>query len=663
VTALLKRRAAAALPRRPLQRLPLSTKAPAAPDSGQADNAALGDRLAAAEKLLSPAWFAAAVTDLYTTKPRPVPELVTDLLKGPLHVGEAASKDSGIGDAALKKRADVLLGKVRAGVPGGLNAAMAAIGADLPKRKAELDPLVSDRLGARTWAFGDLLLDLWDKWLQCTPRPDALKSAGVATDKVVDGLRSMVEDSVKAYATNHFGASQLAALAPARGALKSKLEPLDHWVTAAAELDGLTDAVMADLKIPFKDHADKAWVDVRAKMTDVVVVAEVDLIKDHKLVPLGGFDEPIWAKARPMYASTMTKPIWKFYDDVVDFKILGASVGKAGGVHSAVKPALERVEQSAARLGGPAYSSFKATDVGGFRFEPAKGDFAHKAHVSLHATARAIDFDAAHNPFASGATKDIVTIIGGVDMDLAGGIPGFDELGKLAEALDAIQARAKGLRAKLKGDLSDADKAETEQLLADAEKELANLPTRPDVQSARDRAGKVYDSLVKAQTEFLKLWQAATKGTGKAKDLDPADLVKRLNDFRDKRLEPIDKQIEEANKKLEELKQDGTGTSAEAAKKSVNEATAKIKALQAQKARKAKEIDDLTAKVEKKDQKSLSSLEAVFSAGGLTNLPKWMVQAFIENGFTWGGGWHDPVDAMHFSYMAPIPGVSQPSMG
>jgi hypothetical protein len=40
-----------------------------------------------------------------------------------------------------------------------------------------------------------------------------------------------------------------------------------------------------------------------------------------------------------------------------------------------------------------------------------------------------------------------------------------------------------------------------------------------------------------------------------------------------------------------------------------------------------------------------------------------MVQAFAENGYTWGGGWHDSEDAMHFSSQTPVPGLSQPGMG
>src|SRR5205814_160677 len=107
--------------------------------------------------------------------------------------------------------------------------------------------------------------DLWDNWLQCVPRPEGLEAVGVAMKDLVKTLRQLVEGGVMAYATAHFGTNALAALAPGRAVLKQRLEPLDHWVTAAAELDALTDGVMNDLKMPFKDRSDAAWVDTRRK--------------------------------------------------------------------------------------------------------------------------------------------------------------------------------------------------------------------------------------------------------------------------------------------------------------------------------------------------------------------------------------------------------------
>ena len=44
------------------------------------------------------------------------------------------------------------------------------------------------------------------------------------------------------------------------------------------------------------------------------------------------------------------------------------------------------------------------------------------------------------------------------------------------------------------------------------------------------------------------------------------------------------------------------------------------------------------------------------NAGGLTDLPLWMIQAFAENGWNWGV-WRGYIDAMHFDYMGPVSGV------
>ena len=62
--------------------------------------------------------------------------------------------------------------------------------------------------------------------------------------------------------------------------------------------------------------------------------------------------------------------------------------------------------------------------------------------------------------------------------------------------------------------------------------------------------------------------------------------------------------------------------------------------------------------------KSISSgqkemVKALRGAGelGLTDMPLWLVQAFIEQGWTWGGSWGGFLDAMHFDYLGPVADV------
>jgi hypothetical protein len=45
------------------------------------------------------------------------------------------------------------------------------------------------------------------------------------------------------------------------------------------------------------------------------------------------------------------------------------------------------------------------------------------------------------------------------------------------------------------------------------------------------------------------------------------------------------------------------------------------------------------------------------AASGLTDLPLWLVQAFIEQGWAWGGLWPGFSDAMHFDYRGPVADV------
>lgn len=39
------------------------------------------------------------------------------------------------------------------------------------------------------------------------------------------------------------------------------------------------------------------------------------------------------------------------------------------------------------------------------------------------------------------------------------------------------------------------------------------------------------------------------------------------------------------------------------------------------------------------------------------DMPSWLVQAFIEQGWTWGGSWGGFLDAMHFDYLGPVADV------
>jgi hypothetical protein len=672
--------------RRPIvQRAPFATPPAAAPVTAAAATDDLSKRLDEAKKLVGTAgWYGKAVTQLYAAKPRSVDDLTKEILTTQLLLPEIVDSTASI-DAKLKPAADRLRGGVTAGVKSGLNATMVAIGAAIPGRAAELEPFVTTRMQNKLWTFGDLVTEAWDHWLECTPYPDVSKIAWSAGD-TRKALETAVAAAVKAYSTKHFTGAALSALSgPPRDAAKAWIEPRATWVSAPADLETLTDTVLTATKVAFKDHTDPAWVDMRSRITDFVIAAETDIIKaeiDKNWTTKT--TEEVWALARGMYMGTMDKPVWKFYkEDVQSFTLFGHTIDKSSGMHPAVIPELTRVEASAKRLAGAEWAKTSLPAGYGFRFQPQEGNFAQNAHVSLHATARAIDLDAVHNPFTSGGAKNLAGFLGGVDFEGGGNVyPGFGELAKLGADIDAKYAKKAELETKLKGNLTDEEKGAAEQELKDVQAAIDALPDRADVKSIRDRAGQTYDSLVKAQTEFLTAWKELTGGTNKAGDIDVKKVVERLEPFRTKAvadLAPVDAKTTALNEKIEDLKKQSGELKAKG--KDADPATvADVKAklaqtqndlepLRAEKRRlddQIKRVSDLEKRFDAKGdgKKLLTELEStVVKGGGFTNMPKWMVQAFAENGFTWGGGWHAPEDAMHFSSMTPINGVIQPGMG
>ncbi len=667
-----------------VQRAPFAAPQPAAPQSAAAATDELQTRIDEAKKTVGTSdWYTKAVTELYSAKARPVDELVKVILTTHLRVPELADPAATI-DAKVKPAADKLRGGVKAGVVSGLNNTMTAIGVAIPGRSADLETFATARMQNKLWTFNDLANEAWDHWLECTPHAETAKVAYAAV-KTMKALWDALALAVVGYSTKHFTGAALAALSgPPREAAKTWIAARPTWVTAPADLDTLTDHVLNTTKVVFKDHADPAWKDMRNRITDFVVAAETDIIKaeiDSQWT--AKTTEQVWSTARGMYIGTMDKPVWKFYkEDIVGFTFFGHSAGKGNGVHHNVLPELARVEASAKRLAGAAFATTTLPSGWGFRFQPQDGSFASNAHVSLHATGRAVDFDPVHNPFTSGGAKDLAGLIGGVDFEAPGGMPTFGELAKLGADINAKYARKAALDEQLKGTLGDEERGTAEQQLKDVVAEIAALPNRADVQSIRDRAGQTHDDIVKAQTEFLKAWQDLTGGTGKATSIDLAKVAEKIAPMRIKAtadLVPIDARITALNTQIETLKTQAgelkkQGKDADPAvvadvKARLTKAQADLDPLRSDK----KRLDDQIGRVaamEKRLQagsdgaKLLNELQStVVAGGGFTNMPKWMIQGFAENGFTWGGGWHAPEDAMHFSSMVAIPGLTQPSMG
>lgn len=312
--------------------------------------------------------------------------------------------------------------------------------------------------------------------------------------------------SIRAYAGQHFTSDAVAALqGPVLDSVKKAVEKRSTWLTSPEDLNALVDTALTEAKIPFKDPNEPAWLDARKRATDMVVVAEVDLIKaaldkSHttKITP------QVWSGVRSMYAGTIEKPVWRYYaEDIVPFTAFGKSFGKPGGINKAIAPAMERVEASTKRLAGGKYTAPDIRESNGFRFQPEQGDF-RKPHVSFHATGQAIDFDGDHhNLMISAKAKSLVGYLGGVDFAESENLDKASELSKLGTDLDQRMATKKSLEGQLKQTgLAEEDKAALQERLDAVLAELASYPDRPDVKQLRDRTSRIYDEVIKAQDAF-----------------------------------------------------------------------------------------------------------------------------------------------------------------
>lgn len=621
------------------------------------------------------AWITSAVKELYGAKPRPIPELtaaVHDALGLPELAGpkKAASDVPGLTTLATT---------ISRGVTTGLGAIMDDIAKSIPTRRAELDKRVGSQLAERLWLFGDLSRDAWEVWLGNLAFADLTKNNIASAKPALDALNDGLVASISAYAAQHLSVDAIAAMqGPVLDSIKKSVEKRATWLSKPDDLDAVIDLALTEAKIPYKDHNDPAWKEARGKATDMVVVAETDLLKGslHKSHTTKTTPE-VWGRVRSMYVGTIDKPMWRYYaEDIVNFTAFGKSFDKSGGINKAVAPALERVEASAKRLAGGKYIAPDLRESNGFRFQPEQGDF-RKPHVSFHATGQAVDFDGDHhNLLVSAKAKSLVGQLGGADFAQSETLENTQELSKLGTELDQRMAYKKGLQEQLKDtSLSEDDRTDVQSKLAAVTAELDSSPDRPDVKQLRDRASRIYDEVIKAQDAFRAAWSELT-ASGKAADVDVSKLVARLTDMRTKlqtRLDALSAKITKLQDEITTLKSVSTKTkgqpppdaaAAADAKTRLEQAGKDLSPLEAEAAGlrlRLKELDPVLQAVGGKGSKELLTevQQKVFDAGGLTNLPKWMVLAFVENGFTWGGGWHGRSDAMHFSYLGAVPGVTQ----
>ena len=204
------------------------------------------------------------------------------------------------------------------------------------------------------WAEGTVADRLFVEWVG--PAPLSGRSPEGASD-LWAALRRASEASVASKRADHLSKTAVTALDAAEvSAVKRLLDPSTTWVVTPEDTADLTDKAGAALGRP-GNRADKAWKELRDRMSTLILAAESDIINatipQSKRLPLVPAS---WATFRNRYVATLTKPMWTYYrDNIVDAEILGEKVKAStdsSGVHNDVAAVLPLLEQSAMRLGG-----------------------------------------------------------------------------------------------------------------------------------------------------------------------------------------------------------------------------------------------------------------------------------------------------------------------
>ena len=442
-------------------------------------------------------------------------------------------------------------------------------------------------------------------------------------------------------------------------AVRAALEPMTTWVATAQETDRLADQVVT------LGRGAPQWQPLRDRLAVLVTVAETQII-NATLKPGTGVTPQIWAELRQYYVNEISKPIWRYWaDNVVDTTVFGHPVHKSTngeGLHRDVIASLRAVEQSAVRLAG-VRSVKDLRDVRGpanrgrgmaitqpgteFRFEAMSHlDWMRKAkRVSYHGTGRAIDFRSDTNPaIFTDNVRQLVSMLG--QGELAEQTISREELTRWARTLAGLEDRASQAEAQA---AAEADPIIHDQLTAVAEQLRAQRTTAPQndpvAAGLRGRAGDVYDRIRGVEGRFRFAWLLLNLDNPTYEEL-----MIRLQYL-------VGSAIGNAQREIDDL----TARSAQpnAPKAALNDqlalVTAKLTRLHTLEAGLlwSREPDHSPTN----EQAAVLDETRAVAASGLNDLPKWMVQAFVEQGWSWGASWRSPYDAMHFDYMGPIADV------
>jgi Domain of unknown function (DUF4157)/D-alanyl-D-alanine carboxypeptidase len=457
---------------------------------------------------------------------------------------------------------------------------------------------------------------------------DLTGNANEAARQYWQALNDAAKQLLTARRKHDLAPAAVAALDPEEvAAVMAALEPMSTWIATATDMDGLADTIAGVLGRPVA-HTDPAWQQLRERLAVLVPVAEVQII--NGLIPQkeGKKSREVWperwSELRDRWLRTITKPVWRFWqDNIVDTTFFGQPIRRSEtdqGVHRDVVPSLRRVEQSAVRLSGKSVSDVnKAVNearVGSeFRFEPVGqyGWMSESRYLSFHGTGRAIDFRSDTNPHLHPLTHELVNVVAGIDLP---------ELPVERPRLEKW-----------------ADK------LADLDKQAdARAATDPEANDLRADVSRAYGQIQLVELLFQLKWAALTQNSPSDKDL--------LD-----RLEPMVASAKhDAEEELAKLAVEPPVT----VKPDPN--IARLKAQATNKLERIKELEKALANIRvgkpaNDEQANLLHAAKGAAAKGFTDLPFWLVQAFTEQGWNWGGTWIGQSDLMHFDYMGHVSDV------
>jgi hypothetical protein len=638
--------------------------------------------------------------------------------QGPLALSDVQPPARSRTDPAVKLRA-ALVSAVNRVVTAKLNELIKkATGKDdADKVKADVTRLTG--IGA-SWDAGDVANQLWREWVGPASIV-ANSAGGGTPVRLYEALKSAAGKHAGTLRKEAFGEDGLKSLPAAEiTAVETLLKPRPQWIRDAAGFDAFTDEVHRARGGSGK-RDDATWKELNGRIPKLVVVAEANIVNAMKIANrpvtaalwaefrgrfIASISKTIWRYHE---------------ENIVDASVFGTPIKKANvgqGFHRDVAEAIKLVEKSALRLSGKSTiaelksaEGAQGKDTGArknpitlpgteFRFEPVSHEGWMREHgkLSPHGTGRAVDFRASTNPAVSGGAYEVVHLLTSPIGDTQGLDKSSIDWGKLrrqAGAVAPLMHQRAGLEelAKtetdpiaqdvIKSSLAVVDEAIRQQVVeSPASKEL-----RKDAEAALDKLNSI-------NTSFQTAWQTFA-GEKDDKELLAALLAHAETAKTDAQTKLTALLAAEAKARADKEAADkaaGGGTLTPPGTQAPTPAptpapagtgspkpkagakppakppapkpppkSAEVLALEAAIAR----IDKLrplltvsaTAKSISSGQKEM--VKALRGAGelGLTDMPLWLVQAFIEQGWTWGGSWGGFLDAMHFDYLGPVADV------